>query len=122
MRKRIRQLGDRPLRGSPLEATMFRLPVRQYRVYVQPGQEYEEANFGHVHREIELDPATTAFVTLDLWDMGWKKEPLAPDLGRDAEYHFIGLGHRGTLDRGHLGHDRCYRASLFALVRRGILV
>jgi len=77
---------------------MFRLPVRQYRVYTPPGTPYDEANFGHVHREIELDPAATAFVTLDLWNMGWEEEPLAPDLGRDAEYHFIGLGHRAAAE------------------------
>lgn len=77
---------------------MFHLPIRQYRVYTAPGQPHDEANFGHVHRELELDLASTAFVTLDLWNMGWEDEPLAPDLGRDAEYHFIGLGHRAAAE------------------------
>ncbi len=77
---------------------MFRLPVRQYRYHALPGQEYDEASFGHVQREIELDPAATALVTVDLWNMGWEDEPLAPDLGRDAEYHFIGLGRRAALE------------------------
>jgi len=77
---------------------MFRLPVRQYRCYALPGQEHDEANFGHVHREIELDPAATAFVTVDLWNTGWEDEPLAPELGRDAEYQFIGLGKRAAVE------------------------
>ncbi len=77
---------------------MFRLPVRQYRCVALPGQAHEEANFGHVHREIELDPVATAFVTVDLWNMGWAQEPLAPELGRDAEYQFTGLGRRAALE------------------------
>ncbi|MCE5240766.1 hypothetical protein LLH23_20075 [bacterium] len=77
---------------------MFRLPVRQYRCVALPGQAHDETNFGHVHREIELDPTATAFVTVDLWNMGWEEEPLAPELGRDAEYHFIGLGKRAALE------------------------
>lgn len=72
------------------------LPVRHYRCYVPPGQEWEEANFGYAPREVELDPAATALVTVDLWDMGWHEAPLDATLGRDAEYHFIGLGRRAA--------------------------
>jgi len=77
---------------------MFRLPVRQYRCHPLPGQEYDEASFGHVHREIELDPAATALVTVDLWNMGFEPEPLVPELGREAEIGFIGLGARGAAE------------------------
>ena len=77
---------------------MFTLPIRQYRCYALPGQEYDEANFGHVHREIELDPAATALVTVDLWNMGFEPEPLVPEVGREAEIGFIGLGARGAAE------------------------
>jgi nicotinamidase-related amidase len=77
---------------------MFTLPVRQYRCYPLPGQECDEASFGHVHRTLELDPAATALVTVDLWNMGFEPEPLVPDLGREAEIGFIGLGARGAAE------------------------
>ena len=79
---------------------MFTLPIRQYRCYPLPGQEYDERNFGHVHRELELDPASTALVTVDLWNMNSEPEPLVPELGREAEIGFIGLGRRACAEAG----------------------
>jgi nicotinamidase-related amidase len=79
---------------------MLRLPIRQYRCHPLPGQEYDERNFGHVHRELELDPTATALVTVDLWNMNSEPEPLVPELGREAEIGFIGLGRTGSEEAG----------------------
>jgi nicotinamidase-related amidase len=79
---------------------MLRLPIRQYRCHPLPGMEYDERNFGHVHRELELDPAATALVTVDLWNMNSEPEPLVPELGREVEIGFIGLGQRGSAEAG----------------------
>lgn len=79
---------------------MFRLPVRSYRCYPLPGQEYDERNFGHVPWELDLDPATTALVTVDLWNMNSEPEPLVPELGREAEIGFLGLGGRACAEAG----------------------
>ena len=32
----------------------FQLPVRSYRVYPLPGQAYDDRNYGHVHKTVEL--------------------------------------------------------------------
>jgi nicotinamidase-related amidase len=77
---------------------IFKLPVRHYRCYPLPGQEYDERNFGHVYRAQELDPAATALVTVDLWNMNYGPEPLVPELGREAEIGFIGLGERACAE------------------------
>jgi nicotinamidase-related amidase len=74
------------------------LPIRHYRCYPLPGAPHDEASFGYAHRDLEVDPAHTAFVTVDLWNMGWEAEPLLPDLGRDAELAFIGLGRRAAAE------------------------
>lgn len=76
----------------------FKLPVRHYRCHPLPGQEYDERNFGHVYRAQELDPAATALVTVDLWNMNYEPEPLVPELGREAEIGFIGLGRRACAE------------------------
>lgn len=81
---------------------MFRLPIRQYRCYPLPGQEYDERHFGHVLRELELDPAATALVTVDLWNMNSEPEPLVPELGREAEIGFLGLGRTGCEAAGRI--------------------
>jgi hypothetical protein len=80
--------------------TTMRLPIRQYRCYALPGQECDESNFGHVHRELKLDTAATALVTVDLWNMNSEVEPLVPALGRDAEIGFLGLGKRACAEAG----------------------
>jgi len=72
----------------------MRLPVRQYRCYPPPGAEYDESAFGHVSRVLDLEPAAVALITVDLWNMGWGDEPLVPELGRQAEHNFVGLGRR----------------------------
>lgn len=97
------------------------LPVRHYRCYALPGQEWDEANFGHVSREVELDPAATAFVTVDLWNMGWLPQPLDPALGRDAEYHFIGLGRRAA-EEGKRVTEENLAPALNAARRAGLTI
>jgi nicotinamidase-related amidase len=68
------------------------LPVRQYRCHPPDRGEYVESAFGYVERTLEVDPAHTALITVDLWNTGWEAEPLAPEYGRFAEYSFVGLG------------------------------
>ena len=74
----------------------MRLPVRQYRCYPLPGQDYDESNFGYVYRELDLDPAATAFVTVDLWNMNCEREPLVPEYGRYWEYNYMGVGRQAA--------------------------
>jgi len=69
-----------------------RFPVRRYRAYPLPGQEYDDHNFGYVEQIVAWAPENTAVVSVDLWDMGWSPEPLDPALGREAELNFMGVG------------------------------
>ena len=70
------------------------LRTRRQRCYVEPGQPYDEAGFGALEVPLELAPAHTAMITVDLWNMGWSEQPLALELGLDAEYSFLGVGRR----------------------------
>ncbi len=73
------------------------LPARRQRCFA-PEDDYDEAHFGPVSVPLTIDPARSAFVTIDLWNMGWSDEPLDPELGRAAEYNFLGLGCRATAE------------------------
>lgn len=63
------------------------LPVRQYRCFPLDHAEYDESSFGHVHRELEVDPDHTAFITVDLWNAGWEEEPLHHVAGDHGNPH-----------------------------------
>ena len=47
----------------------FQLPVRSYRVYPLPGQAYDDRNYGHVHKTVELDTTNTAVIAIDMWNL-----------------------------------------------------
>lgn len=77
---------------------MTRFPVRHYRCHPLPGVEYDERNFGAVERVLEVEAREVALVTVDLWNMNYEPEPLVPELGREAEIGFIGLGARACAE------------------------
>ncbi len=99
----------------------MRLPIRHYRCYPLEGEEYDEANFGYASREIDLDPRATAFIMIDLWNMGWEAEPLVPELSRDAEYSFLGLGRRACAEARRVTEENLAPA-LRAARRSGMTV
>jgi hypothetical protein len=68
------------------------LPVRSYRVYPPPGQDYDDRRYGHVSDVVELTTANTALIAIDLWNLGADGPPLVPDLGKYWEYNYLG-GH-----------------------------
>lgn len=71
---------------------LLQFPVRRYRAHPLPGEPYDEPNFGYVQHELTWEPAQTAVITIDLWNMAWLPEPLDPALGRYAEYNYMGVG------------------------------
>ncbi len=70
----------------------FQLPVRSYRVYPLPGQAYDDRNYGHVHKTVELDTANTAVIAIDMWNLGGDGEPVIPGVEKYWEYNYMG-GH-----------------------------
>ncbi len=70
----------------------FQLPVRSYRVYPLPGQEYNDHNYGHVHKTVELNADNTAVIAIDMWNLGSDGEPVIPGVEKYWEYNYMG-GH-----------------------------
>lgn len=70
----------------------FHMPVRSYRVYPLPGQAYDDHNYGHVHKTVELDTANTAVIAIDMWNLGGDGEPVIPGVEKYWEYNYMG-GH-----------------------------
>ena len=70
----------------------FQLPVRSYRVYPLPGQAYDDRNYGHVHKTVELDSTNTAVIAIDMWNLGSDGEPIIPGVEKYWEYNYMG-GH-----------------------------
>lgn len=70
----------------------FHMPVRSYRVYPLPGQAYDDRNYGHVHKTVELDTSNTAVIAIDMWNLGGDGEPIIPGVEKYWEYNYMG-GH-----------------------------
>ncbi len=95
----------------------MQLPVRWYRVHPLAGDGYDESGFGHVARTIELDPARTALIAIDLWNTAWSAAGLVPELGRAGDFCFLGLGERAAAEAKRRTSD--HLAPALAAARAG---
>ena len=82
----------------------FHMPVRSYRVYPLPGQAYDDRNYGHVHKTVELDTTNTAVIAIDMWNLGGDGEPVIPGVEKYWEYNYMG-GHGVAKRAGTIMND-----------------